>query len=237
MLTTIEIPTPDGPMPAFSAEPDGEVAGAVIVIQEAFGLTDHIGEVVELFAGHGFRSLAPALFHRQGSPVLSYDDLELVRTIMAQLDARSLATDADATVALLNAEGFSESRIGMVGYCMGGSVTLFCATRPGIGAAVTYYGGGLSTGRFGIPPLLEVAPSIRCPWIGHFGDLDAGIPVEEVEQLRAAAATAPVETAVYRYADAQHGFNCTDRPAVYSAEAAGEAWARTYEFFTRTLGS
>jgi len=237
MLTTIEIPTPDGPMPALSAEAEGDAAGAVIVIQEAFGLTEHIGDVVELFAGHGFRAVAPALFHRSGSPVVAYDDIPSVFPIMQSLTVETITTDTDATVALLNDEGFSESAIGMVGYCMGGSVTLYSASRPGIGAAVTYYGGGLSTGRFGFPPLLELAPNLRCAWIGHFGDLDQGISIEDVEALRAEAGKASVPTEVYRYAGADHGFNCPDRPAVYNEAAATEAWARTYEFFSSTLTS
>jgi carboxymethylenebutenolidase len=235
MLNQIEIPTPDGPMPAFSAEAEGDQRGAVIVIQEAFGLTDHIGDVVETYAGHGFRAVAPALFHRAGSPVCSYDDFEAIRPAMASLTAETIATDLDATIAQLGDEGFGPASIGMVGYCMGGSVTLYAATRPGIGAAVTYYGGGLSTGRFGFPPLLEIAPEIRCPWIGHFGDLDQGISIEDVEALRTAAATASAPTAVYRYEGADHGFNCTDRPAVYNADAAAEAFARSYEFFTDHL--
>jgi carboxymethylenebutenolidase len=235
MLSHIEIPTPDGAMPALSAPAEGDHKSAIIVIQEAFGLTDHIGEVVETYAGHGFRAVAPALFHRAGAPVLGYDDFEAIRPAMATLSAESIATDLDATIALLGEEGYSEASIGMVGYCMGGSVTLFAATRPGIGSAVTYYGGGLSTGRFGFPPLIELAPEIRCPWMGHFGDLDQGIPVEDVEALRAAAATASAPTTIYRYAQADHGFNCMDRPAVYNAEAAAEAFARSYEFFTEHL--
>ena len=236
MPQTIEISTPDGPMPALSAEPQGAALGAIIVIQEAFGLTTHIGDVVDLFAGHGFRTVAPALFHRAGSPVVAYDDVSSVFPIMAELTAEAIATDTDATLALLATEGFASSQIGMVGYCMGGSVTLYSATRPGLGAAVTYYGGGLSTGRFGFPPLIEVASSIRCPWIGHFGDLDQGISIEDVEALRAEAAKADVPTTVYRYADADHGFNCNDRPAVYNQPAAEEAFARTFEFFSSTLG-
>jgi carboxymethylenebutenolidase len=231
----IEIPTPDGPMPAFSASPEGQPLGAVIVIQEAFGLTEHIGVVTEQVAAAGFRAIAPALFHRGHSPVLAYDDIESVRPVMGTLSAEGIATDIDAALAFLDAEGFEEGSIGMVGFCMGGSVTLFAATRPGLGAAVTYYGGGLSTGRFGFPPLIDIGDSIRCPWIGHFGDLDQGIPVEDVERLRAAAERAPAPTTIYRYASADHGFNCTDRPAVYNAEAASEAWERTISFFGSTL--
>ena len=82
MPTLIEIPTPDGPMPAFSASPEGSALGAVVVIQEAFGLTEHIGEVTDQLAAAGFRAIAPALFHREGSPEIAYDDLESIRPVM-----------------------------------------------------------------------------------------------------------------------------------------------------------
>ena len=97
---------------------------------------------------------------------------------------------------------------------MGGSVTLVAAADHELGAAVTFYGGGVSQGRFGFDPLVEVAPRLQTPWLGLFGDLDQGIPIDDVEALRAAAATAPVSTEVVRYAEAGHGFNCDQRVLV-----------------------
>ena len=86
---------------------------------------------------------------------------------------------------------------------MGGSVALVAGTLRPLGAAVTYYGGGVAEGRFGFSPLADLAPTLVSPWLGHFGDLDKGIPVEQVEALRRAAAGAAVETEIYRYADAR----------------------------------
>jgi carboxymethylenebutenolidase len=114
-------------------------------------------------------------------------------------------------------------------------VTFHAAALRALGAAVTFYGGGVTTGRFGLPALVEQAPSLQTPWLGLFGDLDQGIPVEEVEQLRQAAAGAGVVTEIVRYADAQHGFNCDDRPAVFNEQAAADAWARTLAWFDRHL--
>jgi len=223
-------------MPAFSALPAGDVRGAVIVIQEAFGLTDHIGVVTERFAAEGFRAVAPALFHRAGgSPVASYDDIPSVYPLMEALSAESIAMDVDATLAFLASEGFGESQIAMVGFCMGGSVTLFACTRPGLAAGATYYGGGLATGRFGLPSGVELGAHLNCDWIGHFGDLDKGIPVDEVEALRVGVGNSGHSATVYRYENADHGFNCNDRPSVYNAEAAAQAWERTISFFSNTL--
>ena len=118
---------------------------------------------------------------------------------------------------------------------MGGSVALVAATQRPLGAAVTYYGGGVLEGRFGFPPLVELAPTLATPWLGHFGDLDQGIPVDQVEALRAAADRAPVETTIYRYAEADHGFNCNDRPNVFNPTAADEAWTRTLAWFDTNI--
>ena len=99
---------------------------------------------------------------------------------------------------------------------------------------MTFYGGGVSQGRFGFPAMVEVASMIRCPWLGLFGDLDTGIPVDDVEALRAAAATAGQPTEVVRYAEAEHGFNC-DRRASYHEPSATDAWSRTLAWFDRYL--
>ena len=199
----------------------------MVVVQEAFGLTAHIVEVAERFAAAGHLALAPALFHRQGSPVFAYDDLDNARQVMASLSAQGLAMDVTAALAALADEGFAPQRCAVVGFCMGGSVTLAAAVDHAVGAAVTYYGGGILQGRFGLPPLVELAPALRTPWLGLFGDLDQGIPVEQVEALRAAAARSGVDSEVVRYPDAGHGFNCDDRPAAVNPAAAADAWRRT----------
>jgi carboxymethylenebutenolidase len=116
---------------------------------------------------------------------------------------------------------------------MGGNLTFYAATLRPLGAAVTFYGGGLSERRFGLPPLLEQASELQTPWLGLYGDLDKGIPFNEVDQLREAATEAKVPTEVVRYADADHGFNCNDRPAVFNPTAAADAWGRTLEWFDR----
>lgn len=117
---------------------------------------------------------------------------------------------------------------------MGGTVSLVAGARSELGAAVTFYGGGVREGRFGEPALVDLAPTLRSPWLGLYGDADTGIPTEEVEELRAAAARASVETEVVRYPDAGHGFHCDARDA-YDAPAARDAWSRTLEWLGRHL--
>jgi carboxymethylenebutenolidase len=204
---------------------------AVVVIQEAFGVNDHIRSVADRFAEAGYFAIAPELFHRDGSPEVDYDDFPSAMKHMANLTKEGITNDLIATTDFLATLGFVAADVGIVGYCMGGTVSLYAATLGTVGAAATFYGGGIENGRFGFPPLLELAPELKCPWLGLYGDLDQGIPVEQVEQLRAAAAKAKVRTEIVRYADGQHGFHCEARPAVYNEAAAVDAHQCTLDFF------
>lgn len=237
LVTAVTIDTPDGPMPAALAEPAGTPKGAVVVIQEAFGLTDHIVDVTHRVAGAGWLAVAPALFHRTGSPTFDYGgDLAALLPVLQSMTAEGIDADLRAALDLLAGRGVEPAATGIVGFCMGGSIALHAATALPFGAAVTFYGGGVAEGRFGLPALVDVAPRLRAPWLGLYGDLDTGIPVDQVEALRAAAATAPVETEVVRYAEAEHGFNCDARPSHHPASAA-DAWARALAWFDRHLAS
>ena len=208
---------------------------AVIVIQEAFGVNDHISSVVDRFADAGDFCVAPALFHRDGSPEIDYDDFPSAMSYMANLTKEGLTNDLNATTDFLATLGYHAPNIGVVGFCMGGTVAFYAATLGTVGAAATFYGGGIENGRFGLAPLLELAPKLACPWLGCYGDLDQGIPVEQVEELRLATAAAPHHTEIIRYADADHGFHCEARPAVYNAEAANDAYQCTLDFFDEEL--
>jgi carboxymethylenebutenolidase len=234
-MTTITIATPDGPMPAFEATPTGDAKGGIVVVQEAFGVTTHIEDIVRRLAEAGWHAVAPAFFHRQGSPALAYDDFTAVMPLMKELSAESITTDVTAALDYLESAGFAASNIGVVGFCMGGSVTFYAATLCPLGAAVTFYGGGVGEGRFGLPSLIDQAASLQTPWLGLYGDIDQGIPVADVEQLRQATDKASVPTEIVRYPDADHGFNCNDRPAVFNPAAAADAWSRTLDWFERHL--
>jgi len=232
---TFDIETPDGPMPTYEATPAGAPRGGIVAVQEAYGVTSHIEQVCERLAGAGWAAIAPALFHRQGSPVFPYDtDFPAkIAPVMGTLTREGLTVDLAAAFGYLESAGFSGTRRGVIGFCMGGAVSLFAGTEYELGAAVTFYGGGVTNGRFGLPSLIDLAPSLKAPWFGAYGDLDTMIPVDEVEGLRSAAAAAPVEVEIVRYAGAGHGFNCDDRPAVYNPEAAADAWARSLVLFDK----
>lgn len=230
--TDLVLTTPDGPMAAFEAVPDGAARGAVIVVQEAFGVNAHIRDVTERFAAAGFHAVAPAYFHRAGGGAIEdYTDVAAIFPLFDGLTDAGILTDTDAALAHLHAAGFTDDRIGIVGFCFGGRVTFLVALERTLGAGVGFYGGGIAgKGALPFPMLLDRTPELRTPWLGLFGDLDASIPVDDVERLRAALVGAPVAADVVRYPDARHGFHC-DARADYDEAAARDAWNRTLAWF------
>jgi carboxymethylenebutenolidase len=228
---TVELDTAHGPMPLYEARPDGEARGAVVVIQEAFGVNEHIKDVTRRFADAGYHAVAPHLFHRSGGGTAPYGDFAKVIPLYEHLDDDGILVDVDAAREHLRAAGWDDGAVGIVGFCFGGRVTFLVALRRTLGAAVGFYGGGIVTQRFPqFPPLIDDAVRLRTPWLGLFGDRDESIPVDDVERLRDAITAAPVTTEIVRYPDAGHGFHCDQRDA-YDETAAKDAWNRTLAWF------
>jgi len=216
-------------MKIYEVKPEGTPKGAVIVIQEAFGITDHIKKVAKGFAAEGYVAVAPHLFHRTGDPIIGYDQMQDVMPHISKLNRADIEADLKATLDFLAGAGFSGKQVAIVGFCMGGTISFFAGAEWALGAAVTFYGGGIAQGRFGLPAMADEAPSLKTPWLGNFGDRDQSIPTAEVEALREAAAKASVDTDVNRYPDADHGFHCDDRGSFHEASSK-EAWAKTVQF-------
>jgi carboxymethylenebutenolidase len=223
-----------GKTPMSVHEPQGSPKGGVVVVQEAFGVNGHIEDVGRRLAGEGWLAVAPHLFHRRGDPTFGYDDIAAVMPLMRRLKADQILDDVDAALAHLAGAGIPPASVGVVGFCMGGTVALATAARRDVGAAVTFYGGGVTIGRFGFDPLVEEVARLRAPWLGLFGDRDKGIPVNDVVALAAAAEAAPQPTEVVRYPDAGHGFHCDERPDHHEASAT-DAWRRTLDWLDRHL--
>jgi carboxymethylenebutenolidase len=228
----LELTTADGPMRVFEAMPSTPAPAAVVVIMEAFGVNSYVEDVTERLADAGYQAVAPDLFHRAGGGTAPYGDFSKVLPMFDGLTDDGILMDVDAAIDHLADDGFGNHQIGIVGFCFGGRVTFLTALRRHLGAAVGFYGGGIVTARFPqFPPLVGDVAQLQTPWLGFFGDLDEGIPIEDVEQLRAALkADAPVDNDVVRYRDAGHGFHCHARDA-YHAESADDAWRRTLEWF------
>lgn len=219
----IEIRATDGfNCGAYRAEPDGTPRGAVVVIQEIFGVNQHIREVADGYAAEGYVAIAPQMFDRVEPDIdLGYEEPDLSRGIelaFQRLDHADALRDLQAAVN----EAGRYGAVGVVGYCFGGLLAWRAACDlDGVAAAVSYYGGGVAR---------EAEREPRCPVMMHFGERDAHIPLEDVEKVRAAQPDALIH--VY---PADHGFNC-DHRASYDADSAAQAKSRTLAFFAERLG-
>jgi carboxymethylenebutenolidase len=214
--------------------PDGDPKGGVVVIQEIFGVNDHIEDICRRLAAAGWLAVAPHLFHRTGDPSLGYTDMDEGRAHAGKMTAEGVLEDVDAAIARIADAGIPASRTGIIGFCMGGTIAMLAAVRGDTRAGVEVYGGGVTEGRFGFGSLVDEASGLRAPWLGLYGDLDQGIPVADVEQLRTAVATSEQPTEIVRYPDAGHGFNCDQRGS-YHEPSATDAWRRTLDWFDRYL--
>ena len=224
MGNTINLTASDGTkISAYVAEPSGTPKGAVVVIQEIFGVNEHIRSVADGYAGNGYLAIAPALFDRVRSGVeLGYDaeGIEVGRDIAFAMDMVDVLLDVEAAIDEVSRAG----RVGIVGYCWGGSICYVAAARLGakLAASVGYYGGQ-------IMPYLDEQPV--APLLLHFGEEDGGIPLDNV---RAIADRWP-QIAVHIYDGAGHGFNCDER-ASHDAESATLALGRTLAHFAEHVG-
>ncbi len=220
-MSHLQLRAEDGhTLSAYLAKPEGTTRGAIVVVQEIFGITGHIERVADQFAAQGYLAIAPALFDRQERGVnLPYDDTGVAHGFALARGASTagLMADLNAAVDAVNHAG----AVGMVGYCWGGRVVYLAGSRTNIAAGVAYYGGG-------IVDVLDPVP--RCPMQFHFGEHDTHILPADVQKIRAA-----FPQGEYHLYAAGHGFNCTDRGS-YDAAAAYQALQRTLEFFGKHLG-
>jgi len=206
---------------AYVARPAGEPIGGLVVVQEIFGVNAHIRSVTDGFARDGFLAVAPAIFDRIERDVeLEYtgSDMQKAMGFIPKLDPDKQLADIAASIDFAAQQ--TGKKVGIVGYCLGGTMAWLAATRLNVAAAVGYYGGHISK-------YADETP--KAPVMLHFGSQDTHIPAEGVEQVKAAHP----EIEVYWY-DASHAFNRDVGPA-YQPEAAKEARERTVEFLKRNL--
>ena len=206
---------------AYVAKPAGAPRGGVVVIQEIFGVNHHIRAVADRYAAEGYLAVAPALYDRvQAGYESGYDqpDMQAGIATRAKTDHAKVMLDVKAAVA----EAAKAGKVGVVGYCWGGTLAFAAAVHiPGVAAASGYYGAGVAA-------MCDHAPV--APTILHFGETDHSIPMADVDKVKAARP----ETPVYVYA-AGHGFNCDERGA-YDKAAADLARQRTYDLFAQHVG-
>jgi carboxymethylenebutenolidase len=206
---------------AYKATPSGTPRGAIVVIQEIFGVNQHIKKVADGFAADGYVAIAPALFDRVER---GYDtgygpqDIERGRAARGKLSTDDTLRDVRAAVK----EASKSGKVGVVGYCYGGTVAWWAGTRlDGVAAAVGYYGGGVAA---------EAEAKPKCPVMLHFGETDASIPKADYEKVIKAQPNVPIH--IY---PAGHGFVCDERGS-FHAESAKTARVRTIDFFRKHVG-
>ena len=226
MAETLALTAADGhDLAAYLAMPATPARGALVVVQEIFGVNSHIRALADGFAADGYVAIAPALFDRVERGVeLDYGPADITRGRALKEASPAVAALADirAAAAAARARAGSGARLGIVGYCWGGLLSWLAASElEGLSASVPYYGGGM-------PDQLASVP--RCPVLAHFGENDAHIPLAGVEALRRAH---PGVT-VHLY-PAGHGFNCDQRGS-YDAASAALARERTLNFFRLHVG-
>jgi carboxymethylenebutenolidase len=215
----VQLKTVDGHLlDAFRQSPAGKPRGGIVVVQEIFGVNRHIESIVRQYADAGYQSIAPALFDRvERQADVPYTDVAAGIALKGRLKPEQALLDLKAAIDAVSPAG----KVGMVGYCWGGTLTYAAACHLPLAAGIAYYGGGM-TG------LLERTP--KCPLMFHFGEQDASIPLTDVERVKKA-----YPLGHYYLYPAGHGFNCTER-ASFDAPSARLALERSLDFFRRHVG-
>jgi carboxymethylenebutenolidase len=228
----IKVPTSDGTMPAYRAQPTG-VANppVVLVVHEIFGVHEYIKDICRRLAKAGYMAIAPELYARYGDPSQLKNVQDALALAAKAPDAQAMA-DLDACVAWAKANGGNLGRLGITGFCRGGrTVWLYAAHQPALKAGVAWYGhldGAPSANTPRWP--LDVAAELKAPVLGLYGGQDQGIPQSDVEAMRAAIAKAGGKSQIHVYPDAGHAFHADYRPS-YRKEAAEDGWRRMLDWF------
>jgi carboxymethylenebutenolidase len=227
----VEIPVTAGPIPAYRAVTAGSKSRPIVlVVQEIFGVHEHIKDVCRRLAKAGYCAIAPSLYHRQGD-VTQLKSFDEIRPIVAKVPDAQVMSDLDATVAWAAKEGIADAaKLAITGFCWGGRITwLYAAHNPNLKAGVAWYGRlvGDKTENQPAHPV-DVAQKIKAPVLGLYGAADTGIPVATTEQMMQALG-AGTKSKFQVYADAPHAFFADYRPS-YREAAAKDAWQRLLEW-------
>jgi carboxymethylenebutenolidase len=226
----------DGEIPAYRAMPaKGGPFPEVLVVQEIFGVHEHIKDVCRRFAQEGHCAVAPELYARQGDVSKLTDYKEIFAQVVSKVPDAQVMSDLDAAAAwAAKSSSGDAARLGVTGFCWGGRITwLYAAHNPGLKAGVAWYG-RLTGQPSELQPKypLDVVAALKAPVLGLYGGQDQGIPLEDVEKMRAALAAAKQPSEIVVFPDAPHGFHADYRPSYRPGDAA-EAWRQCLAWFRR----
>lgn len=231
----VKVPTSGGEMPAYRAAPQtGKAFPVVLVVQEIFGVHEHIKDICRRLAKLGYLAIAPELYARQGD-VSKISDMKEVMKIVAKVPDAQVMSDLDACVAWVAKSGQGNvSKLGITGFCWGGRIVwLYAAHSPKLKAGVAWYGRLVGpTDELHPKNPLDVVPELKAPMLGLYGGKDQGIPPESIEQMRAASKAAGKPSEIVVYPEAGHGFNADYRPSYHKASAE-DGWKRMRAWFKK----
>jgi carboxymethylenebutenolidase len=234
----VKIPLKDGPIPAYRAVPEkGGPFPVVLVVQEIFGVHEHIKDVCRRFAKLGYLAIAPELYARQGDVSKMTDIQDIIGKVVSKVPDSQVIADLDATVAWAKASGNGDtSKLGITGFCWGGRIVwLYSAANPNLKAGVAWYGRLSGAGKATeLQPKfpIDVVGELKAPVLGLYGEKDTGIPVKDVEAMREALKKANKPSEIVLYPDAPHAFFADYRPS-YKKDAAEDGWKRLLEWFKK----
>jgi carboxymethylenebutenolidase len=225
----VRVPVKGGTIPAYAAYPGkGKAFPMVLVVQEIFGVHEHIRDVCRRLAKVGYLAVAPELYYRQGDPAKVSDNKEIFAQIVSKVSDAQVMSDLDATVAWGRGLGLAhKSKLAITGFCWGGRIVwMYAAHSPGVKAGVAWYGrvvGDKSSMTPANP--IDVVERINAPVLGLYGGADAGIPNDTVDRMRAALKAAGKKSEIHTYPDTPHAFHADYRPS-YRKEQAEDGWKR-----------
>ncbi len=232
----VKIPTKDGQMPAYRAMPAaGGPFPTVLVVQEIFGVHEHIRDICRRFAKLGYFAVAPELYARQGDVSKMKDFKEIIEKVVSKGPDTQVMSDLDATVKWAKGSGKADTdKLGITGFCWGGRIVwLYAAHNPKLKAGVAWYGRLVGTADELHPKNpIDIAASINAPILGLYGGADTGITADSIEKMRTALKESKQTTEIVVFPDAPHAFFADYRPS-YRKEAAEDGWKRLLEWFKK----
>lgn len=230
----VKIPVSDGEIPAYRAMPaKGGPFPVILVVQEIFGVHEHIKDVCRRLAKLGYLAVAPELYARQGDVSKETDIQKLLSTVVNKVPDKQVMGDLDATVAWTKSSGKGEvSKLGITGFCWGGRIVwLYSAHNPNLKAGVAWYGRLVGTPDELHPKHpLDVVADLKAPVLGLYGGADSGIPNDTVEKMQQALKDARKPSEIILYPDTPHGFHADYRPT-YRKDKAEDGWNRLKAWF------
>ncbi|MCP1560544.1 UNVERIFIED_ORG: carboxymethylenebutenolidase [Methylobacterium sp. SuP10 SLI 274] len=230
----VKIPTQDGEIPAYRAMPaEGGPFPTILVVQEIFGVHEHIKDVCRRLAKLGYFALAPELYARQGDVSTLTNIQQIVSEVVSKVPDAQVMSDLDAAVAFAKGTGKADTaRLGITGFCWGGRITwLYAAHNPAVKAGVAWYGRLVGDSSALMPKNpVDVAADLKAPVLGLYGGADQGIPVATIDRMKEACRVAGKTCDFVVYPEAGHAFHADYRPS-YRAEPAQDGWKRLQDWF------